>query len=272
MKLSRWAVTLGLSVSSTASAGGLLLPGAGAQSTARAGAATVAADDGEAISLNPAGIAKSKGTVITLGFTAINYNMSFHRNGNYDMNDGESESYEGERYPIVENNAKPALGIGSYLPVPAFGIVSDLGGRVPGLHVGAGLYTTNAYPNRNMNTVNGNPYFVPAENGGFGFPVFGDAPPPTRYDIIEQEALIVMPAIVAAYSVLPNLDIGGRFQAGYAQLKSTLAVWGGLANFGEEIRKDGIFTLDAKDSFIYGWGLGANYRATSNLEIGRAHV
>ncbi len=268
MKLSRLAVALGLSLTTSASAGGLLLPGAGAKSTSRAGASTVAADDGEAISLNPAGIAKSKGTTITLGFAAINYSMSFHRNGNYDTNDMEAEAYEGSRYPIVENNSKPSVGIGSYLPVPAFGIVSDLGGAVPKLHVGFGLYTTNAYPNRDMNSVNGKPYFVPQDNGGFDFPNFGEPPPPTRYDIIAQEALIVMPAIVAAYEVLPNLDVGARFQAGFAQLKSTVAVWGGLANYPEVIRKDGIFTLDAKDSFIYGWGLGANYRATPNIEIG----
>lgn len=268
MKLSRVLFALALSVSTTAQAGGLLLPGAGAQSTGRAGAATVAADDAEAISLNPAGLAKVKGTKITLGFTAINYNMSFHRNGTYDVNDMESEAYEGQRYGVVENNAKPALGIGSFLPVPAFGIVSDLGGAVPNLHVGFGLYTTNAYPNRNMNNVNGVPYFVPSDNGGYEFPGFGAPPPPTRYDIIEQEALIIMPALAASYSITPDLDVGARFQAGYAHLKSTVAVWGGLANYDEVIRKDGLFTLDAKDSFIYGWGLGANYRPVPNIEIG----
>ncbi len=272
MKLRRWAVTLGLSsisaLATSATAGGLLLPGAGAKSTARAGAAMVAADDGEAISLNPAGIAKAKGTTITLGFAAINYAMSFHRNGNYDFDDDNTDPYEGERYPLVENQSKPALGIGSYLPVPAFGIVSDLGGAVPKLHVGFGLYTTNAYPNRDMNNTNGTPFFVPQDNGGFDFPNFGDPPPPTRYDIIKQEAVIIMPAIVAAYEVLPNLDVGARFQAGWAHLKSSVAVWGGLANYDEALRKDGIFTLDAKDNFIYGWGLGANFRATPNLEIG----
>jgi len=267
MKLRRAAVVVGLTVSTSASAGGLVLPGAGAQSTARAGAATVAAEDGEALTLNPAGMAKSKGTTITIGFTAINYDMSFQRNGTYDTNDMEAETYEGQRYPVVSNNPDPEIGIGRYIPIPTFAVVSDLGGAVPNLRVGAGLYTTNAYPDRNMNYVNGKPYFVPSDDGGYEFPTFGDPPPPTRYDIIEQSAVIIAPSIAASYRVLPNLDVGGRFTVGHVHLKSTLAVWGGLSNYNELIRKDGTFTLDAK-GWAYGWGLGTNFRATPNLEFG----
>jgi long-subunit fatty acid transport protein len=266
MKLRRGVVALGLSVTTSASAGGLLVPGVGAKSTARAGAAMVAADDGEALSLNPAGMSKSKGTTITIGFTAINYDMSFQRNGSYDDNPDDSNSYEGSRYPLVENNAKPELGIGSFLPIPAIAIVSDLGGAVPGLHVGGGLYTTNAYPDRNMNYVNGRPYFT-IENGTYTFPAFGDPPPPTRYDIIDQTAVIISPAIAASYRVLPQLDIGARFQLGFAHLKSTVAIWGGLANYDEDVKKDGVFNLDAKGT-TYGFGVGANFRATPNIEIG----
>jgi len=267
MKLSRALFTAAICVPATATAGGLLLPGVGAQSTARAGAATVAAEDGEALSLNPAGMAKAKGTTITIGFAAIDYSLTFQRNGVYDTNDMEAESYEGQRYPTVENQSKPEIGIGSYLPVPAIAIVSDLGGAVKGLHVGAGLYTTNAYPDRNMNNVNGKPYFVPTDEGGYDFPAFGDPPPPTRYDIIEQSAVIIAPAIGVAYRINDKLDIGGRFQLGFAHLKSTVAVWGGLANYDEVIRKDGIFSLDAKGT-TYGWGLGTNFRPTPNIEIG----
>lgn len=268
MKLRSVAFTVGLCASGSATAGGLFLPGVGAQSSARAGASTAAASDGEAISLNPAGIAKSKGTVVTIGFTALNYAMSFHRNGTYDQDDEQTDPYEGQRYPVIENNPDLAIGIGQYLTIPAIGIVSDLGGAIPNLHVGAGLYTTNAYPNRNMNYVDGQPYFVANDAGGFDFPAFGSPPPPTRYDIIEQEAVIITPAIVAAYSITPQLDVGARFQTGFAHLKSSVAVWGGLANYPEQIRKDGVITLDAKDNVIPGWGLGVNYRPTPVLEIG----
>src|SRR5437868_5546745 len=95
-----------------AAAGGLLLPGAGAVSSARAGAATVAAEEGEALTLNPAGIARVEGTVITFGIAAIDYAMSFQRNGTYDPIAEESVSYAGQPYPVMTNDAHPPLGIG----------------------------------------------------------------------------------------------------------------------------------------------------------------
>src|SRR3954462_14858607 len=105
MKLSSLTVTGLVCVSSAASAGGLLLPGAGAISTARAGAGVASADDGEALALNPAGIAKSNGTVISLGVAAIDYIMSFQRNGNYDALANDVASYEGQPYPTIENTS-----------------------------------------------------------------------------------------------------------------------------------------------------------------------
>jgi len=268
MKRGALTVSLALCVSPAANAG-LLLPGAGAVSTSRAGTGVASTEGGEAIVLNPAGMAKSEGTTITIGAAIINYAMSFHRNGSYDNNDAATEPYEGQRYPVIENDPSPPLGIGGYQPVPVIAITSDLGDRIPGLTVGAGLYAPNAYPFRNMNKVNGTPYFVPSDNGGYEFPTtFDSAPPPSRYDIIEQEAAIILPTIAASYRVLPDLDVGGRFSAGFSELKSTLAVWGGLANFPEDIQEDSLFTLDAKDSFITTWGLGATYRPTPTIELG----
>ena len=158
MKPSALGVSLGLCVSGTAMAGGLILPGAGAVSTARAGTGVASTEGGEAISLNPAGIAKSKGTTITIGAAIVNYAMSFQRNGTYDTYDDptyDPAPYAGQRYPVVENDPSPPLGIGPYQPIPVNAITSDLGNRVPGLHVGAGIYAPNAYPFRDMNNVNG---------------------------------------------------------------------------------------------------------------------
>src|SRR5438552_19139889 len=109
----RLALVVITAASSTASAGGLLLPGAGAESTSRAGASTVASEDGEALALNPANVAKTKGTVITIGFAAIDYFMSFTPNVGYDdlSNDPfgkESVSYVGQR-PTITNSPSPSL-------------------------------------------------------------------------------------------------------------------------------------------------------------------
>src|ERR1043165_2322068 len=155
MKLGGLTLTVVSCISGTAAAGGLILPGAGAVSTSRAGASVAATEDAESIGLNPAGIAKTKGTKVTVGAAAINYFMTFQRNGSDDDNPNDAEPYGGQRYPVVTQDASPPLGIGRYQPVPVIGIVSDLGGRVPNLSVGFGLYAPNAYPFRRMNNVGG---------------------------------------------------------------------------------------------------------------------
>ncbi|HUJ61392.1 MAG TPA: outer membrane protein transport protein [Kofleriaceae bacterium] len=258
MKLRALTFTV-LGIAGTASAGGLLLPGAGAVSSSRAGASVVAADDAEAISLNPAGIAHSSGTVITIGIAAIDYFMSMQRNGDYPLISQESTTYAGTRFPVVTNKVDPPLGIGSFQPVPMIGIVSDLGGRVPHLHVGFGLYAPNAYPFRDMTNVDGHEYQF---NSDYNLP-----PPPNRYDIMKEQAAVILPSIDVAYSILPQLDVGARFSAGFATLKSSVAVWG-LQNDEEWIKQDGMFSVDASDSFIPTGALGANYRIDDHIEVG----
>src|SRR6188474_953580 len=80
-----------------AHAGGLFLPGSGAISTSRAGAAVASADDGEALSINPAGLAKSKGLTLTISAAITRYYMKFNRTGGYDtpQSDIDAQGYEG---------------------------------------------------------------------------------------------------------------------------------------------------------------------------------
>ena len=243
-----------------AAAGGLFLPGSGAISSSRAGAAIASADDGEALSLNPAGLAKSHGTTITIAAAIINYSMEFTRRGTYDAIADEDFAYEGQAFPTVKNTAKPPLGFGGYQPVPVIVVVSDLGGMVPKLHVAAGLYAPNAYPFRDMNNVKGEPYVF---NGDFTKP-----PPPTRYDIVKQDAAVLLPSIAAAYSVLPNLDLGARFSLGFADISSTNTLWGVPGNVEENVKKDAVFKVKAKASLIPAFGAGVTYRPTPNLEFG----
>jgi long-subunit fatty acid transport protein len=246
-----------------AAAGGLLLPGAGAVSTSRAGAAVASADDGEALVLNPAGIAKAEGTTITLSTAMIDYAMQFQRRGTYDAVDGESYPYAGQRFALVKNDASPPLGIGSVQPVPVLAVLSDLGGRVPGLHLALGIYAPNAYPFRDLCTDLGGSCDKYAFNANPNI-----APPGTRYDVLKQEAAVVLPSLAVAYRVRPELDLGLRLSWGIANLKSTTATWASSGpNYQEDVKKDGAFDVDVSDSFVPGFGFGVTYRPTPSLEF-----
>jgi long-subunit fatty acid transport protein len=265
MKLCRWMFLVGVVGSSPlAAAGGLLLPGAGAASTSRAGAAVASADDGEALVLNPAGIAKAKGTTITLSAAMIQYAMTFQRRGSYDAVPGENYPYAGHPFAAVKNDVNLPLGIGAVQPVPVFAVISDLGGRVPGLHLGFGVYAPNSYPFRDLCT---------QQSSGCQKYVFNSdpnvPPPSTRYDVMKQDAVVIIPSLVAAYRVLPQLDVGLRLSAAYARLKSTTALWASvLPNYEEDVQKDGVLAVDATDGFVPGFGLGVTFRPTPNLEFG----
>src|SRR6202012_2279533 len=122
------------------------------------------------------------------------------------------------------------------------------------------------YPFRNFNNVNGQAYYGES-NGVYSLPTtYGAAPPPTRYDMIEQDAAIILPTIAVAYSILPNLDIGARFSAGYGELNSTTAVWC-LTNFQEDPKQDGLVPIKATDDSVQTFGFGATYRPTPNIEL-----
>ena len=252
----RWLTVSGLLLPSVAAAGGLLLPGSGAISTSRAGAAVASTDDGEALGINPAGLAKTKGTTITISTAIIGYSMSFQRAGSYDAIAAEDRPYEGQRYPKITNDPDLPLGIGKYQPVPVLAVVTDLGGRVKGLHLALGLYAPNAYPFRDM-------------TGGYQFnDDFDKAPPPTRYDIMKQKAALLFPSLGVSYSILPQLDVGARLSWGFADLDSTVAVWGSPGNYEEAVTHDAEFHAKAKDNFVPTFGIGALYRPTPNIELG----
>ncbi|MGE0548560.1 MAG: OmpP1/FadL family transporter [Kofleriaceae bacterium] len=250
---------------SLAHAGGQFLPGSGTVSTSRAGAAVASADDGEALAVNPAGLAKTEGTTITLSAAMINFAMQFTRRGTYDDIPTENLPYEGMAYPTATNDVKPPFSIGGYQPVPVVAVVSDLGGVVPNLRVSAGLWAPNAYPFRDMCTEQASGCERYTFNGDPNVP-----PPPTRYDMIKQDASLLMPTIGASYRVLPQLDVGARFSLGFAKLSSKSAAWGNPDNYEENIKKDGYFSIKADDAFIPVWGLGATYRPTPAIELGAA--
>jgi len=192
--------------------------------------------------------------------------MTFQRRGTYDAVPGQDYAYAGAPYARVRNDAHPPLGIGRFQPLPVVALLTDIGGRVAGLHLGVGLYAPSSYPFRDLCTE------LPGRDQGcqrYAFNRDATAPPATRYDIMKQEAAIALPSVVAAYSVGPSLDLGLRLSAGQASIKSTTALWATLqANYEEDIAKDGVFSLDARDNFVFGFGLGATFRPNPSVELG----
>lgn len=249
-------------------AGGLFLPGSGAISTSRAGAAVASADDGEALSINPAGLAKSKGFTLTISAAITRYYMKFNRTGGYDTPQSQidEQGYEGQDFAPVINKPDPPLGIGSFQPIPVIAVVSDLGGRVKGLRVAAGLYAPNSYPFRDMSQgyTSSAQKFVDntaCQTSGCV------APPPTRYDTLTSESTALFPSLAVAYRVHPTLDLGLRLSAGNAKAKTQVMVWGTTNNVEESVRNDTLAELDVKDGFIPTFGLGVTWRPTLFLEL-----
>jgi long-subunit fatty acid transport protein len=264
MQLRRVVIGIGTSLlfAAPSHAGGLFVPGSGAVSTSRAGASVASTDDGEALSINPAGLAKTHGLQITVAATLIKYYMSFSRRGAYDDPTiaGDTRPYTGQQYTTVENDPKPPLGIGTFQPLPVIVVTSDLGGRVPGLTIGGGLYTPSGYPFRDMSQ---GYQFQTAATGDFSV-----APPATRYDVMTQESALLLPSLAAAYRITPDLDVGVRLTAGNLKSKTQVVVWGTPNNVNEDVKDDALFTADVKDGFIPAAGLGATYRVSPNIELG----
>jgi long-subunit fatty acid transport protein len=242
-------------------AGGLFLPGTGATSTSRAGASVASVDDGEALSINPAGLAKSNGTTLTISVAFIRYFMEFTRRGSYDAssNPDFQPAYTGDTYATVENDPEPPLGIGKFQPIPVIALSTDFK-RIPNLRAAIGLYAPSGYPFRNMTQ-------------GYQFPTFADPadlnapPPPTRYDTMRAESRALLPSIAASYRILPQLDIGARFTAGNLTSKQQLVVWGTPNNVEERVVEDSLFDVEISDGFIPAFGIGVAYRPIPQLEI-----
>jgi long-subunit fatty acid transport protein len=242
---------------SAAHAGGLFIPGTGPSAQGRAGAFVARADDPSAIYHNPAGLAKTEGTVVMIGSNFVDYDVTFQREGSYEQPTGEDLPYAGQPYPEVSDESSPALGIGSFQAIPLIAVATDFGRKDLPIRAAIGLYAPNAYPERD---------FVP----GYQFEEPGVAPPPQRYDVVNQKAATAFPSIAVAYRPIPQLDIGARFSWGFAEVEATSYTWG-VRNYEEWVARDGIFHIEASDPFVPAWGFGVLYRAADMLELGASY-
>lgn len=249
------AIAASAATAAPAVAGGLFVPGYGSQAQPRAGAFVAKADDPTALFHNPAGLARQDGTAVHVGFNLLNFSQKFERAGVYEDFANVDEPYEGQPYPVVEDDSNP-MGLGSTAAIPLIAASTDLGLGLP-LRFGAGLLAANAYPFRDY------------ENG-YQFEEAGVPPPPTRYDVLSQEVIAAFPTVGAAYDFGGKLAIGATFSWGFAEVKAKKYVWA-LRNYEEYVGQDGEVILDATDSFIPGFSAGLLWAPMPSLEIGATY-
>ena len=243
-----------LAIPATATAGGIMVPGLGSQGQARAGAMTAKADDPSALFHNPAGFAKQTGTVIHIGANLLDYSMEYQRSGVYDAT-GEDLAFEGQPYGLVEDESSPAIGLGPFQSTPYIGISTDFGQPDLPVRFGFGFFAPHSYPDRSY----GADYEFEADPN--------EAPPPGRYDIVDQTAVMIFPSIAVAYSVTDKIDVGARASYGMGELKASTYLWG-IRNYEEWVGRDGRFEVDVSDGFMPTFAFGALFRPTPAFEFG----
>lgn len=239
--------------SARARAGGLYLPGIGAVSSGRAGASAASTDNPEALLLNPARLVEVEGTQVMVAASLIDFDLSFDRFGSYDQDDLRDLPWEGADYPTMRDESSPPVGVGPYQIIPMLAIAANLDGCIPGLALAAGVYAPQSYPFRSI----GADYQLddPAA-----------APPPSRYDIVEQGAEFFVTSVGAAYRVTPELALGARLSVGIGRLTARTFLWG-LPNFEEYTGNEAVIDLDVRDNFIPSGGLGVSYRPSPHVEL-----
>ena len=185
-----------------AHAGGYEVPDNGTEALGRGGAFVAKADDGTALQYNIAGLARQRGTRITLDLNLIYNDIAFTRAGVYPGDPSDMRTpFAGQPYPTVHNSD-------NLFPAPFLGVSTDFG-WFKRWTFGFGIYGPPSAGKRNYN-VNGEtpPAEVTLPNGM-------KAPGPARYDIARTDLLIIFPTLAAAFHATRWLDVGLALQMVY---------------------------------------------------------
>ncbi len=249
-----------LSGAENANVGGTTIPGYGAKAQSRAGAFTVKASDATAIFHNPAGLARQTGSHLHLSTNFINFQQAFTREGSYEACTDDKcppggLPYTGQPYGRVENQGHGRASIGDYAMIPLLAASSDFGLETPFVF-GAGIFAPSA-GSAARDYRNG---YIPGEDPN-------RPPPPQRYDVLYQEAVLLLPSIAVGYRVNDRLSLGARLSWGFGNVKAETMVWG-LRNFDEWDGFDSHVAIEAKDNFIPAVGIGAIYKLREDIELG----
>ena len=234
--------------SASALAGGMITPENGTKSLSRGGANVAAVADPSAIVSNPAGLAGIRGATLLFDNNLVVPQLCYQRYGTYPGEPGPN-TYTGQPYPRVCRMNKGTF----YIPMVAatydFGLehwTFALGGYGPHSPSGRKRF----------------PYQVTVHDS-LGSPV--RAPGPTRYDVLEQDVLVIYFTAAAAWRPVPWLDLGLALQPTISESRFGLMVPPdpGIPDPDNDI----YFHVHTK-SVAFTALLGAKVRPHKNLEIG----
>ena len=193
---------------SRARAGGFETPDNGTEALGRGGAFVAKADDGTAIEYNIAGLARQRGTRITLDGNFVLSDIAFTRAGSYPGNPGDTRTpYAGQRYATTHD--KEGVFVAPFLAVS-----SDLG-WFERWTFALGVYGPPSKGAHNYDVGARGPGMTDDPQAEVTLPGGQRAPGPARYDLAKTNLLIVFPTLAAAVRVTRWLDLGLAAQLVY---------------------------------------------------------
>ena len=196
---------------SLASAGGTDLPDNGTEALGRGGAFVAKADNGLALYYNIAGLARQRGTRLTIDGNFVIHDIAFTREGSYPGNPQEPTTpFAGQPYEQIHDSSR-------IFAVPYLGLSTDFG-WFKRWTFGFGVYGPPGVGIHNYGVgSDASPIATVKLKNGM------TAPAPSRYDISQTNLLIVLPTLAAAYSPVKYLDLGVALQLVYANFNLTNA-------------------------------------------------
>ncbi len=206
----------------TAFAGGYDIPDNGTEALGRGGAFVAKADDGTALYYNVAGLARQRGTRVTIDSNFLIHDMAFTRSGVYpgDPNNAMTP-WAGTAYPTIHDAnsifTAPMLGISTNLFKRlglGFGLYgpSSIGQHSYGLNGVSAVQIPSTVNSKVAADINSQSATVKLPNGTI-------APAPSRYDVTSTNLLIIFPTFAAAYQLTDWLDIGAALQIVYSNFQ-----------------------------------------------------
>lgn len=198
-----------LLVPGAARGGGFELPDNGTEALGRGGAFVAKADDGTALQYNIAGLARQRGTRVTLNSNFILHDVAFTRAGVYPGDPADTRTpYAGQPYPTIRDRENLFI-------APMVAVSSDFG-YFERWTFALGVYGPPSIGRHNYGVAERAAGAKDDPSAEVTLPNGMKAPAPSRYDITKTDLLIVYPTLAAAARVHRVLDVGLAVQMVYA--------------------------------------------------------